>query len=1402
MNFYVGTDVGGTFTDLWAIADTGRQAIIKTSSTPDIIGGVLRAVELAAEHFDLSTEAFCSGVQRFGHGTTAGLNALLTGSLAPTALVTTAGFADTLEIGRLKRQIAGLTDLELRDYTNRGRRAALIPRTLIFEVRERVDRNGSIVVALDDEAVERLVERVAASGVSAVAVCTLWSMVNPVHERMLGRRLSQQLPDAFIALSHEVAPVVGEYARTSTTIVDAALGPVVTDYLRRLHDVLTDQGLTVPVQVMTSEGGVTSAPRAARRPVSVLMSGPAAGVIAGQRIAQQLGCDHALAVDIGGTSFDVGTIVGGYPLVRTELTLSGVDIQRPAIDVSTIGAGGGSVASLADGALRVGPESAGAYPGPACYLRGGDRPTGTDADLVLGVFSEAGFGDGALTLDLAAAQRVLKRDIAEPLGVDVVAAAWAVRRVLDSKMADLLRSLTIEKGLDPRDFVLFAGGGQGPSHAWALCNELGISRFVVSPAAAAQSAYGVATSDAKATVQRPFYLRVAPGGAPSSDGERALADGATAVTSEAFTLARRDVSGGELTVRTTVALRYHGQAHHLDVVIDGNPERTGLLEETLRSFESQYEALYGAGSAFREAGYELTNLRATATVALPLPVEPAPDDELVEVASRSVVFDDPEAPELCRVYRTRQPRPNVELSGPCLVEFPGQTLVVPPGATARTDQWGNVVVTVAPSPAREGAATGDELGPVTFEVIRNRLLSVTEEMRIALQSVSGSPTVTEASDFFTGLYLPDGSFATMGLQVTHEAPPVGALIRHLNGRGAPSDGDMFIGNDPYVGALHQNDVQMTAPIFDGDRLVAWAGVMAHETDVGGMNFASWCPSATEVYQEGLRIPAVKLVDRGVVRDDVLEMIVTASRLPASLGLDIRAFIATLHVATERLRVLFARYGSEVVSDVMERMIDETERETRRRLRELPDGRIHVRDFLEHDGHENRLYDVDLVATKRGDGLTLDFSGSSLQAPGFINATRSGLRGGVTGALIPTLGFAQSWNEGLLRPVEIVAPDGLICTAQHPAPVGSATVETIWTVTNVVQRALNLFLACSTAYGERAQAVSSGTMSTFNLGGFNEAGERFGLHLLDPLAGGSGAFVTHDGVDAGGPCAVPVPAIADVERNEQVFPLYYHYRRLRPDTAGAGTTRGGRSGEIALTLWGAQSATALIMTHGAQVPNSVGLFGGAPGATVRQRWFSRDGEGPSAAWLENGSDQRGIDLGPKPGSRELRHGDVFAVSWQGGGGVGDPLNRPPDAVRTDVQRGAVTAEVAERLYGVVGGGDDTERRRRALRAQRLGHEPSGEVVAGDCGQRLGPALRLIRDDAGYELRTRAGARLSRDSTRWRAGAAARSVDPADYRITLHEALTMTAFYCPISGELLSLDVHRRDEEPFDDLDLDF
>jgi N-methylhydantoinase B len=698
------------------------------------------------------------------------------------------------------------------------------------------------------------------------------------------------------------------------------------------------------------------------------------------------------------------------------------------------------------------------------------------------------------------------------------------------------------------------------------------------------------------------------------------------------------------------------------------------------------------------------------------------------------------------------------------------------------------------------------MNPVTYEVVRSRLLAITDEMRIALQSVSGSPTVTEACDFFTGLFLPDGSFVSMGFQVTFQAPVIGHLIKAVLDRKyfQLEEGDMFCGNDPFVGALHQNDVQLAGPIFANGQVIAWAGVEAHVTDIGGMDFASWSPRARDTRQEGLRIPCVKLVEGGRVREDILEMILTATRLPAQLGLDFRAFIATLNVARERVGELVARYGAETLVAVMGEMIADSETRFRARLAQMPNGEIHAVDYLEHDGHANELYRVDLYLTKSEEHLTFDFSGSSPQAPGFVNSTRSGLEGGTIGSLLPTLAYDIPWNQGVYRAISIVAPDGLICTAKYPAPVGAATVETIWVVNNVVNSALNKLLACTDGYRHRAHAVSDGTMSTFNLGGVNQYGEPFGLHLLDPFAGGFGAFASKDGFAASGPNIVPVPAIADVERNEQAVPLFYLHRRVACDSGGAGMFRGGLGTEIAITLRGTEHADALIMTHGAEVPNSIGQLGGYPASTVVQMLGEQAAPAgvlrPDADWLA---------LGPKPGLRRMRQGDVFSGRWQGGGGWGDPLDRDVQSVAADLRAGAISLEAAREVYGVVCKGEHvdeaaTDLHRSELRRKRIGGEfrpVNGSRSAKQVGS-IGHNLLIVQSGSEFQVVSKGGYVLARGSTRWRSGAVkAKTHLPDCLGIRLHQRLAMTSYYCPSTGQLLAVDVHEVDHAPIDDIVLD-
>ncbi len=691
MAYFVGSDVGGTFTDLWVSESSGQTRVFKTPTTKDVLSGVIDGVKIAAEAFGKTFEEFCSSVERFGHGTTVGLNALLTGNAAKTAILTTRGFADTLEIGRLKRQSTGLNETEVIDSFLRNRFPPLVNRRFIIEIDERIDANGAVIKALDEKLARDAIRALKNSGVEAVAVCTLFATVNPVHEKRLLELLREELPGVFVSVSHDISPNVGEYARMSTTAANAALGPLAGRYLSKLEETLRGAGMRVPVLMMTCAGGVLPTSVLNDRPAYALFSGPAGGVMGSRITGEQIGLRNILTTDIGGTSFDVGVIADGRPIMRSEISVAGADIRVHSIDVDSIGAGGGSIASVnSTGELQVGPRSAGANPGPVCYGRGGTEPTATDADLVLGVLDPENFLGGRMKLDIDAARRAIEQKIAKPLGMSMIEAAWGIRKILDAKMADLLRRMTLERGYDPRDFSLFANGGAGPSHAWVLSAELGLKGFVVPAAATAQSALGTGTADLGFTTERPVYVRIQAGRNPTQEEISRIATGieeclANVRANLAIASAKTNVQ-----IERFIAIRFRGQTNHLDVALDGGKFDAEAFRKVTASFEQQYETLFGHGASYSGAGYEILSVRVTGTGALPPPALSTAGDDLKPVKSRKVIFDDPANPVETGIYRTLFPKAETEVAGPCIIEFPGQSVVVPPQAHARADKFGNL----------------------------------------------------------------------------------------------------------------------------------------------------------------------------------------------------------------------------------------------------------------------------------------------------------------------------------------------------------------------------------------------------------------------------------------------------------------------------------------------------------------------------------------------------------------------------------------------------------------------------------------------------------------------------------------------------------------------------------------
>jgi N-methylhydantoinase A len=648
-NARLGVDVGGTFTDVVILAD-GQLITAKVPSTPsDQSEGVLAGVEAA--DFD------AAALGAFAHGMTVATNALLERRGARLALVTTEGFRDVIEIGRQNRP-------SLYDLT-RDRPPALVPRELRFTVRERMGPDGEIE-PLDDDDLARVVEAVREADAEAVAVCLLFAFLHPDHERRVGEALRAQLDGVHVSLSSEVLPEFREFERFATTAADAYLAPRLAAYLGRLADRARDAGLPDPL-VMQSSGGVLDLESAASQAAACVLSGPAGGVVGAAYAAAASGYDDVLTFDMGGTSTDVAPVIGGEAQTTTDSVVAGVPLKLPMVDVHTVSAGGGSIAwADAGGALRVGPQSAGAEPGPAAYGAGGEEPTVTDANLFIGYLEDGATLGGEVVLQRDRAEGALER-LGSQLGLDAMETALGIVRVANAEMTRALRVISVERGLDPRDFALVAFGGAGAMHACALADELGMRTLVVPKAAGVLSALGLAISDV-----RRDYVEVLLGELDPARLEGAFAD--------LEARARDDVDDPRLA--RAADLRYHGQSFELTV-------DAGELDQLAARFHDAHEQRYGY--RMDEETVELVNVRVTATVAVEKP-------ELREEAGegggragkRRASFEGDWA-EVDVLDRTAMGA-GAEVSGPALVEFPEATCVVAPGWAGRIDEAGSLVL--------------------------------------------------------------------------------------------------------------------------------------------------------------------------------------------------------------------------------------------------------------------------------------------------------------------------------------------------------------------------------------------------------------------------------------------------------------------------------------------------------------------------------------------------------------------------------------------------------------------------------------------------------------------------------------------------------------------------------------
>jgi N-methylhydantoinase B len=650
------------------------------------------------------------------------------------------------------------------------------------------------------------------------------------------------------------------------------------------------------------------------------------------------------------------------------------------------------------------------------------------------------------------------------------------------------------------------------------------------------------------------------------------------------------------------------------------------------------------------------------------------------------------------------------------------------------------------------------MNPVQFEVIWHRILQIADEMGIHYLRCSGSQTVVSGNDGATAVMLPDGGLVAIGPYIATQSNVLPLIVESTKRTCADNpginEGDIFICNDPYSGAIHHADVAVVAPIFIEGEIATWLGVSGHQLDIGGMEAGGFAISAVDTHQEGLRIPPVKIVEGGKLREDIFAWVMNQVRDPL-VGLDVKAQLAAIHVGERGLRQLTDRFGAGALREVMTGSIDYVERRCRERLKSLPDGEWREVQFIDHDGHTPEIYRIELKLTKKMDTLTFDFTGTSPNARGLINSAYSGLIAGVLCGTYIQLAWDLPWNRGVQNCIEVISEVGTVNNCAYPAPCSMATISAVIVTIDTVFGSVARMLLASEDLRDEAMSMWTGSSIGPIVSGTSQHGHPFVYTEMSHFAGGGGARMDADGVDTGGIVFNTTPNVANIEEVEADFPLLYLFRRHLEDSGGVGRFRGGRSAELAYVAWRAPEGylEGSFAGTGGEMPNAIGLSGGLPGASIRLMMVSESGVHDALARGEMPPSRledipgRHETLPVKHPRRAFGQNEVWYHNWQGAAGLGDPIHRGPESVAHDLREGVISARAASEIYGLVldstGEADleATARRREEIRRERLAGEPrmpneaampdgarkitddlwlaEGRVVCG-CGETIGEA----------------------------------------------------------------------------------
>ncbi len=1251
MSARLGVDIGGTFTDVVLEAD-GRQVstkVLTTHAAPE--DGILDGLLTVCERAGLRPAELAQIV----HGTTLATNALIERRGARTALITTEGFRDVIEMRTESRFEQYDLNLELPP--------PLLARRQRYTVAERIGANGEVLVPIDRSEVERTVDAIGRAGYESVAVGFLHSYVDARHECLVGEVLAERLPHVRVSLSCEVSPQMREYERFSTTVANAYIKPLVKSYLERLERRLGEAGVGCPVYLVHSGGGIISLESAAEFPVRLVESGPAGGAVFAAHLARRHGLERVLSFDMGGTTAKICLIKDGVP--RTARTFevarsyrfkkgSGMPISIPVIDMVEIGAGGGSLAHVdAMRRIRVGPRSAGSEPGPACYGRGGTAPAVTDADLVLGRLDAAGFAGGTMALDADAATRTLQRVVGDPLGTDAITAAHGVSEVVDENMANAARVHAVENGEDLAGYTMIAFGGAAPLHAGRLCEKLGIGRCLVPPGAGVGSAIGFLRAPFSFEATRSVFM---PLSAFDAGAAAALLE---TLRAEAAGFVRGCAPKAPVEASAKVYMRYSGQGWEIPVPLDAGQLEAPDAETFRTRFETHYAALFGRTVAGMDIEITVWAVNASTVPdeVAPLGDEPAPTQAPTDTTRR--LFDPAPGREVsAAVVERAQLVPGDRVQGPAAILEDETTIVVPSSRTAAVRPDGCIeLVADATSSAPDRAAASD----VARQVQWNRLISIVEEQAQALVRTAFSTSVREAGDLSAGVYDREGRMIAQAVtgtpgHVNAMADAVAHFIRRI-GADTMVDGDVYLTNDPWEGTGHLHDFTLVTPVFhapdgaDASALVGFFACTAHVVDVGGRGFGA---DAESVYEEGLHVPIMRFAAAGIVDATLLRIVRANVREPDQLVGDLYALAACNEIGRRRLLDMMDEFAMDSLDAIAAFVFERSRAATLERIAALPRGT--ATGAMAIDGYADPIV-LRVRLDIHEDRIVCDFAGTSDIDPKGINVPLVYTKAYACYALKCAVAGDIPNNAASLAPFEIVAPEGSILNAVHPAPVALRHV-----IGHMVPDAV--YAALDELVPNTVPAEGAGTLCNFQLSvrprtDAPAPANAVRSEVLSFNSGGTGARPSGDGLNA---TAFPSGVMTmPAEATEHAGPVIVWRKELRADSGGAGRHRGGLGQHLAIGAVEGHEFHLSAMLDRVHHP-ARGRRGGATGA-------------PTVIVRDDGEPMRG------KGRQFVPHGRRVTMAFPGGAGYGPVIERDAALVRRDLADGYITPGAARAEYGL-------------------------------------------------------------------------------------------------------------------------